>query len=131
MPTSYSIDKTRRLVLSRFWGLLTNSEVRNHRKSLAGDPAFDPSFHHLSDLRELIVAAVSDAVVTEVARESVFGRGARRAFVLDKEQYERSGLERLFKHYAEQAPGQQIRVFHDFAEAEQWVEFGAERFPEG
>jgi len=126
MPTSYSIDKARRLVLSRFWGLLTNSEVRSHRRNLSTDPAFDPAFHHLSDFRELIVAAVSDSVVTEVARESVFGRGARRAFVLDEEQYQRSGLERLFKQYAEQAPGQRIKVFHDFAEAERWAEFGAE-----
>jgi len=124
MPTSYSIDKARHLVLSRFWGVLTNLEVRDHRRSLANDPDFDPAFHHLSDMRELIVAAVSDAVVTEVARESVFARGARRAFVLDEEQYLRSGLERLFRHYADQAPGQQIKVFHDLVEAEQWVEFG-------
>ena len=130
MPTSYLIDKARHLVLSRFWGVLTNPEVRSHRRSLATDPAFDPSFHHLSDLRELIVAAVSDAVVAEVARESVFRRGARRGFVLDEEQYVRSGLERLFKQYAEQAPGQKIKVFHDLAEAEQWVEFGDDSRPE-
>jgi hypothetical protein len=126
MPTSYSIDKARHLVLSRFWGVLTDLEVRGHSRSLGADPAFDPSFHHLSDLREVIVAAVSDAVVAEVARQSVFRRGARRAFVLDEEQYLRSGLARLFRQYAEQAPGQQIKVFHDLASAELWVEFGAD-----
>jgi hypothetical protein len=124
MPTSYSIDRARGLVISRFWGVLTDEQVRGHRQSLAADPDFDTSFHHLSDMRELIVAAVSDAVVAEVARESVFRRGARRAFVLDEKQYLRSGLERLFREYAEQAPGQQIKVFHDLEEAERWVEFG-------
>lgn len=124
MPTSYSIDKARHLVLSRFWGVLTDQEVRGHGRNLATDPAFDPSFYHLCDLRELIVAAVSDAVVAEVAHESVFRRGTRRAFVLDEEQYLRSGLARLFQLYAEHAPGQQIKVFHDLAEAERWVEFG-------
>lgn len=121
MPTSYSIDSARGLVISRFWGVLTDAEVRDHRRSLAADPAFDPSFHHLSDFRELIVAAVTDATVAEVARESVFGRGARRAFVLDEVKYQRSGLERLFQQYAKQAPGQQIKVFHDMQEAERWV----------
>jgi hypothetical protein len=124
MPTSYSIDRARGLVISRFWGVLTDDQVRGHRQSLAADPDFDTSFHHLADMRELIVAAVSDAVVAEVARESVFRRGARRAFVLDEKQYLRSGLERLFREYATQAPGQQIKVFHDLEEAERWVEFG-------
>ena len=124
MPTSYSIDKARGLVISRFWGLLTDDQVRDHRRSLAADPDFDTSFHHLADMRELLVAAVSVAVVVEVARESVFGRGARRAFVLNEEQYLRSGLERLFQQYSEQAPGQQIKVFHDLEEAERWAKFG-------
>lgn len=122
MPTSYSIDTSRRLVLSRFWGVLTDEEVRGHRRSLAADPAFDSSFHHLADLRELTVAAVTLAAVAEVARESAFRRGARRAFVIGAEQYLRSGLARLFQQYATQAPGQQIKVFHDLAEAERWVE---------
>ena len=112
------------MVLSRFWGVLTDEEVRGHRQSLAADPAFGPAFHHLADLRELTVAAVSPAAVSEVARESVFRHGARRAFVLDEERYLRSGLARLFQQYAKQAPGQQIKVFHDLAEAERWVEFG-------
>ena len=124
MPTSYTIDRARHLVLSRLWGVLTDEDVRGHRRSLAADPAFDPSFHHLADLRELIVAALSPATVAEVARESVFKRGARRAFVLDEERYLRSGLARMFQQYAEQAPGQQIKVFHDMAEAERWVELG-------
>jgi len=112
------------MVISRFWGVLTDEQVRSHRRSLAADPDFDESLHHLADMSELIVAAVSDAVVAAVARESVFGRGARRAFVLDEEKYLRSGLERLFHEYARQAPSQQIKVFHDLEEAERWVEFG-------
>ncbi len=124
MPFSYFIDSTRGLVISRYWGVLTDDEIRDHRRNLGADTAFDSSFHHLSDMRELIIAAVSPAAVAEVARESVFGRGARRAFVLDEAQYLRSGLARLFREYAKQAPGQQIKVFHDLAEAERWVEFG-------
>jgi hypothetical protein len=124
MPTSYTIDNARGLVVSRFWGVLTDDQVRGHRRDLSTDPAFDPSFHHLADMRELVVAAVSDATITEVARESVFRRGARRAFVLDEVQYRRSGLARLFKEYAKQAPGQQIKVFHELGAAERWVEFG-------
>ena len=124
MPSSYSIDKARGLVISRFWGVLSDDDVRNHRQRLAADNDFNPSFHHLADMREMIVVAVTDAVVTEVARASVFGRGARRAFVLDEEQYLRSGLERLFQQYSMQAPSQQIKVFHDLEVAERWVEFG-------
>ena len=124
MPYSYTIDLSRGLVLSRFWGVLTDGDVRGHRRGLESDPAFDPSFHHLVDAREMAVAAVTDAAVTEVARESAFRRGTRRAFVLDEAQYRRSGLERLFLHYAEQARGQEVKVFHDLAEAERWAEFG-------
>ncbi len=125
MPTSYFIDEARGLVVSRFWGVLTDDEVRDHRRVLAADTAFNPSFHHLADMRKLLVAAVSDAVVAEVARASVFGRGARRAFVLDEVQYLRSGLARLFEQYAKQAPRQRIKVFHELEMAERWVEFGA------
>ena len=98
--------------------------ARDHQRSLAADTAFNPAFHHLVDIRELVVAAVSDAVVEEAARASVFGRGARRAFVLDEVQYLRSGLARLFEEYAKQAPRQQIKVFHELEMAERWVEFG-------
>lgn len=125
MPYSYTIDNSRGLVLSRFWGLLSDEDVRGHRRSIEADPAFDPSFHHLVDAREMTVAAMTDAAVTEVARQSAFRRGTRRAFVLDEALYWRSGLERLFLHYAEQARGQHVKVFHDLAEAERWAEFGA------
>src|SRR5260370_16910410 len=48
MPSSYEIDKQRRLVLTTAWGACTADDVLRFRKQLLNDPAFDPSFSQLA-----------------------------------------------------------------------------------
>jgi hypothetical protein len=118
MPTSYEIDPTRSLVVSRAWGLLTDAEVGDHYRDLRADPGFNPAFRQLADLREVTGISASAATIDDVAHWRVFAPGARRAFVVATPV--QFGMARMFGTYAE-AVEQVVEVFWDPREAERWL----------
>jgi hypothetical protein len=118
MPASHEIDPSRRLVISRAWGVLTAAEVAEHYRAIAADPAFDPSFSQLADLSRVEHVDMSSPSVRREALETVFSSRSLRAFVArTDEQAIVAKLYGLFGRYVRQ----NIRVFPDVREAERWL----------
>ena len=118
MPASYEIDPQRRLVLSRGWGVLTDEDLITHYERLRADPAFDPTYGQLADLREVERVATAGVTIEVVARLRVFAPGVRRAVIAPEEVA--FTVARLFASHAE-PQDQQIEVFRDAKAAEDWV----------
>jgi hypothetical protein len=118
MPASYRIDVARRLVLTRAWGVCTAQDLFDHYTALGADPAFDPSFVQLVDLREVERADMEPSVIRRHALEHLFGSGTQRALVTASNvAYE---LARMYGTFAAYVP-QNVRVFRDMRDAQQWL----------
>src|SRR5580658_5568800 len=120
MPWSYEIDPGRRLVRARAWGELTHDEITALRLRYTGDPAFQADFSQLFDLREVTTVSATLEELQEVAGFSVFGAGAKRAFVATNPvPY---AFSRMYEAYREFNGGQEeIEVFRSIEEAEKWL----------
>jgi hypothetical protein len=118
MPASYSIDRERRLVVSRRWGVLTDEDLQDDYAHLAADPAFDPSFRQLIDLSEVTQVHITPAVVALTGGSKLFDPSAPRAFVAPSElQYD---MARLYTIRA-QLVGQTVQAFRSEADAREWL----------
>jgi hypothetical protein len=118
MPASYRIDLARRLVLTRAWGVFTAQDLYDHYNTLSTDPAFDPSFPQLVDLRDVERVDMEPSIIRRHALEFLFASGTQRALVTSSDvAYE---LARMYKTFAEYVP-QNVRVFRDMHDAEQWL----------
>ena len=118
MPATYRIDVARRLALSRMWGVFTAQDLFDHYNRLAADPAFDPSFSQLVDLRDVERVELETPVIRRHALEGLFHSSAQRALVVSSaHHYE---LARTYAAFAEYA-SQKVRVFRDMHDAEEWL----------
>src|SRR5256885_145293 len=114
MPYPYEIDTERRIVITRAVGSLTGDDIRETRTRLLADPAFDPTFSQLIDLRRMTDTTLELVELMSIAGSSVFRPGVRRAIVSTTPlQY---GIARMFETLSEQH-GQDVKVFRDSAEA--------------
>lgn len=118
MPTSYRVDRDRRVVFCRAWGELTSNDVLEHYQQMRDDPSFDPNFQQLGDLREVTKVTASMESVRDAARMHVFTPGTRRAFVADNDTI--YGMARMFASYSHYAD-QDLEVFRDMSSAERWL----------
>jgi hypothetical protein len=118
MPITYSVDPVLRLVRTRAEGILTEAETSELYQKIKKDPAFDSGFSQLCDLTEAEEIQTSAAYLRELARQSIFAKGARRAFVTS--QLFHYGLARMLQTFCEME-GTEIAVFKSMAEAEQWL----------
>jgi hypothetical protein len=119
MPCAYRIDSARRIVFSRASGVVTESDLRDHRARLAADPDFDPSFEQLFDFSDVTGVQVSSAYFRQRAIiGEIFDSRARRAFVTpDDAVY---GSARAFLAWLGNTPNT-VRLFRDMGEARQWL----------
>jgi len=117
MPASYHLDPSRRLVLTHSSGVLSDQDVRDVYASIRNDPAFEPTFQQLCDLRDVTRITASVDTLRDLARSHIFATGTKRAFVVRREvDY---GMARLFQAYV--AEGVVLEVFRDIEEAEIWL----------
>ena len=123
MPTSYRIDPSRGLVLSRAWGILSSEEMQDHYHRLLTDPGFRSSYRQLGDLRAVTEFTVGSWAMVETAAAPIFDAGTRRALVAPSDLG--YGLSRMFAVYSERTE-QDVRVFRDMAEAAAWLDAGPE-----
>ncbi|HEX6038565.1 hypothetical protein [Longimicrobium sp.] len=119
MPAAYRIDPERAIVLSRAWGTLGDADITAHYTALAADPAFDPAYRQLVDLREVTAVDLSAAHIAEIAKRAVFRPGARRAYVAPTDVA--FGVARMLEAYAESIGGD-VEVFRDLPSAERWLD---------
>jgi hypothetical protein len=118
MPTSYNIDRDRRMVFCRAWGELSSKDVLEHYQQMRDDPAFDATFQQLGDLREVSKVTATKESVRDAARMHVFEPGTRRAFVADNDTI--YGMARMFAAYSHYED-QDLEVFRDMNSAQQWL----------
>jgi hypothetical protein len=59
MPVSFRIDAKQRLVVSTLQGTVSEEEIADHNRRLRNDPAFDPQYQQLIDLRGLVATTAS------------------------------------------------------------------------
>lgn len=85
MPFAFTIELSRRLVLSRGWGVLTDRELVAHVRALAADPRFRPDLHQLCDFVDVTDVKVTAAGVREMTGLNPFGAGARRALAVSSD----------------------------------------------
>jgi hypothetical protein len=118
VPAEYRLDLPLRLVRTHEWGVLTDDDLRDLYEQIRTDPAFDPSFRQLCDLRGVTQITTSVETLRSLAQNHVFMSGSRRAFVVGRAVD--FGLARLFQTYSE-AEGQAVEVFRDMNDAERWL----------
>ena len=118
MPLTYVIDASRRIVVARASGVLTEDDLRSTRMLMQGDPAFNRSFAQLLDLRAATAVNVSVPAMARLAASSTFAPGVRRAFVgITDAQY---NMAWTFAQLSE-PHDQLVHVFRDLSVAEAWL----------
>jgi hypothetical protein len=127
VPAVHEIDVGRHLVRTTEWGELSDDDLRRLYDRIRDDPAFDPSFRQLCDLRTVTKITTSVDTLRSLAQTSIFLPGARRAFVVGREVD--FGLARLFQTYSE-VEGGTVEVFRNMADAEAWLGLTKETGPD-
>ncbi|MEA2764579.1 MAG: hypothetical protein QOK07_983 [Gemmatimonadaceae bacterium] len=118
MPSSYKIDPSRRLVITRIWGAATDEDIHEHARQLRADPQFDPTYRQLADMSDITEILVSRGTIEEISRGQLFVPGTQRAFVASQDAV--FGLLRKYQLHADNS-GQVIGVFRDRKAAEEWL----------
>jgi len=119
MPSSYKIDKSRRLVSSEASGLVTMADLMAHQDKLASDPDFAADYSQLYDLTRVSTVNLTTNELRRLAQRSVFLPTTRRAMLVSTDLV--FGLARMFEIYREILGETGIRVFRDHDEALAWV----------
>ena len=119
MGLTYVIDRERRLVRSRGVGVLTLRELQDFYSRLLTDPAFDPEYRSLGDLRAVTDVDVDSAGLVQAAATPVFIEGTKRALVATSDAV--YGMARAYASYHERM-GQVVRVFRQMELAEAWLD---------
>ena len=119
MPTTYVIDKQRRLVITTGLGRITLANALEHQEKLRKDPDFDPSFSQIMDLTQVTEFALEANDIRRIAQTTIFSRESRRAIIASSDLV--YGFGRMFEILREIAGENGIRVFRDLDEALDWI----------
>jgi len=122
MPLTYTIDASRRIIIARASGVLTEDDLRSTHMLMQGDPAFNRNFGQLLDLRAATEVIVSVPAMARLAASSSFAPGVRRAFVgITDTQYNMAWTFAMLSEPHDQL----VHVFRDMSVAEAWLMEGA------
>ena len=117
MPAEYTIDKQRRIILSRIYGEISDEEILQHRAELQSDPNFKPEFDQLNDYSEY-TGNVSADTLRKMANTRSFEEGSRRALVVSSKFT--FGMGRMYQ-LSIRDPGEDFQVFHELKLAREWL----------
>jgi len=82
MPVVLKIDPHRKVVYSTFYGRITDDELLGHRKAIATDPDFNPSFTDIVDFSAVTDVAISEkGVAAQAAKPSLFSSSVMHIIV--------------------------------------------------
>ena len=123
MPSAYVIDSSRRLVLSRSWGVVTGEEMLSLIQAAVTDPHFHPDFSQLVDMRAVSEVEVTTDFVRLFVAKSNLGAASRRALVAGSDVV--YGMARIYGTLLDGRPGE-FRIFHDLQLALEWLGFSDE-----
>ena len=120
MPWNYTIDKERRLIVSKGWDRLTFAEAAAHEENLESDPDFDQELNQLIGLTGVTAFDVSTVEAKVLSTRLVFSPKSRRALVASNPQV--FGMGRLVESYHIIGKARdETRVFYDLDEAMKWL----------
>jgi hypothetical protein len=115
----YAINPARHVIYTRMWGSVTMADFLAVRSTLTADPQFDPSFSHISDLRDCAPLDVSASDIGQLASRAA-RKPSRRAIVVSHDVT--FGLARMYELRRQLVdPSGQIQVFRTLPEALTWL----------
>jgi hypothetical protein len=124
MALSYTIDVARRIVTTRAFGTMSDSDVQILRTQFESDRNVDPTYAQCTDLRELKAVALSAVMVGAFQRALVFRPSGGRVFIA------RTALQlwlaRQLLTIAESG-GRPLPIFRTATAAEAWLRRGNDR----
>ena len=120
MPFSYVVYGERRLVISSGSDLVTWEEIKARQDQTKTDPAFDPEFDQIVDLRTVTGFDMTSDQARTLARRMIFSATSKRAFVSASPAV--FGVGRIWEMFTETSDNpSQIRVFYDLPSALKWL----------
>ena len=119
MALTQVVDATRRLVINVASGTVNIQELMENQEALRNDPAFEPSFRSLFDLRRIVDVDLSGEDLRALAQTSPFNPGIRRAYVVTSSA--QLGATRLYQAILN-ADRSTYRIFESYDEAVAWLE---------
>jgi hypothetical protein len=118
MPASHRIDAAAGVVFVTFEGQVTDEDMLEGQRRLAGDPAFRPTMRQCVDARGVTSLNITAAGVRELAAGSIFAAGSRRAIIAGSATI--YGYGRMFQ-ILRNIGGDVIRVFWTEEDARRWL----------
>lgn len=101
MAVQFTIDVTRRLVISTFDGPTPVPEIAGLASLIRAHPDFDPDFSEILDCTRIIVSNISTDAIRSLARgEQIFNRSSKHVIVAPSDHI--FGLARMGQVFAEQ-----------------------------
>ena len=119
MPVKYRIDKLAGIVYTEARGEVTDAEVLENQREMNDDPDFNPRYRELCDFSAVQLFAITPQGLRMLASSSLWGDGARRAFVAQADLA--FGMLRMHQSLlAGKSEG--VSVFRTQSEAWRWLE---------
>jgi hypothetical protein len=120
MPFETTVDRPRRLMITRAWGHITLADLRAYQQELGRRPEFDATWAHVLDARDAVQFDMSGDDIRGLSETSVFASSARRAMVAtDPATF---GAFRMYGTSLQlRKGGPEIGVFTTLEEAVEWV----------
>ena len=119
MPAEYKIDKSKKMVFTKAYGILTDQEAYTHQDKLRNDPDFDPGYSQLIDSTNVKNPEnLSLEAIYKLAERNPFGAGSLRAFVAPNRLL--YVMFHVFQTITEKHPDE-IVIFKDLTEARRFL----------
>ena len=125
MSVEYKFDEETNFLYTRFYGVLTDDDLRGQAQAVADDPKIKPGVKEIVDLRGVdSVEASTDSIgviinIDMEHREKLAGQ--QTAIVAPRELL--YGLSKIYEVLYELSQGPaNVKVFRDIGEARKWLE---------
>ena len=121
MPAEYHIDSELNAIFSKAWGTLSDSDLLEHQRLIADDPAFTSELNQLFDFTEVTEVALTSEGIQLLASRDLFGLGAKRAFVVAPGAMAAFGMMRMFQIMTDEHHDELRVQFDRIGEARSWL----------
>ena len=123
MPATHRIDPDEKDVFVEVTGVLTFDDLLSDRNRMRNDPAFDPSFNFLMDLRSVTRFYITGDELRALAVDSALDRAAKQVYVVPSDIV--YGMARIYSAVSKADPDA-VQVFRNMNSARAWLGLGAE-----
>lgn len=125
MSVEYKYDEESNFLYSRFYGVLTDEDLKQQAQAVVDDPRIRPGVKEIVDLRGVdSVEASTDSIgaVINIDKENIEKlAGQRTAIVAPRELL--YGLSKIYEVLYELSQGPaNVKVFRDIGEARKWLD---------